>query len=170
MVNNKSRYTATVITISDTASKGNREDISGKVVEDILLENGFHILFKTIVSDDIGEIKNALCKSADEFNTQLVITTGGTGFSKRDNTPEATRAIIHREAQGIAEAIRYYSLQITPRAMLSRGVAGIRNESIIINLPGSPKAVKEGLNYIIESVKHGIDILLNKTNDCARES
>lgn len=164
----ENKYTAAVITVSDKGAAGTREDVSGQVIVDTLVESGFSVLSKTIVPDEADEIKRALY-SACGINANVVLTTGGTGFSKRDITPEATSAVIEREAQGIAEAIRYYSLQITPRAMLSRGVAGIRGESIIVNLPGSPKAVKEALGFILESLKHGIDILKGTAHDCARK-
>ena len=106
---------------------------------------------------------------ADKLNVNLILTTGGTGFSKRDVTPEATLKVITREASGIAEAIRYYSLQSTPRAMLSRAVSGIRGETLIINLPGSPKAVKEALGFIMQTVNHGLEILLGRASECARK-
>ena len=106
---------------------------------------------------------------SDELKVNLVLSTGGTGFSKRDITPEATRDIIEREAPGICEAIRMYSMQITKRAMLSRAVSGIRKETLIVNLPGSPMACKEALDYVLDDIKHGIDILLGTSKDCARK-
>lgn len=163
------KYTAVIITISDSVSKGKREDISGKVIADILSQGGFNVLSMVTVSDDLPQITNALLHATDKLSAQLLLTTGGTGFSKRDNTPEATKSVIQREAQAISQAILHYSLQITPRAMLSRAVSGIRNDSLIINLPGSPKAVKESLDYILDSVKHGIDILQGTSTDCARK-
>ena len=105
---------------------------------------------------------------ADELKVDLILTTGGTGFSKRDVTPEATMRVITRQANGIAEAIRFNSLSITPRAMLSRAVSGIRSDTLIVNMPGSPKAVKESLEYALESINHGLEILTGKANECAR--
>ena len=121
-----------------------------------------------LISDDFEGIKNSLIRVCDQ-NISLVLTTGGTGLSKRDNTPEATKAVIEKEVQGISEAMRYHSLQITPRAMLSRGVSGIRQNSLIINLPGSPKAVRENLEYIIPSLRHGLEILRGEASNCARK-
>ena len=105
---------------------------------------------------------------SDDLKLDLILTTGGTGFSKRDVTPEATRNVVTKLTPGISEAIRYYSLSITKRAMLSRAISGIRNETLIVNLPGSPKAVRESLDYIIDVLDHGLEILKNKTNECAR--
>ena len=105
----------------------------------------------------------------DDLNVNLILTTGGTGFSMRDVTPEATKAILEREALGICEAIRYYSLQITKRAMLSRAVSGIRKQTLIVNLPGSPKACQEALDFVLDEIKHGIDILLGEARECARK-
>ena len=108
-------------------------------------------------------------KMCDNLNVNLLLTTGGTGFSKRDITPEATKSVIEREALGIVEAIRFYSLQITKRAMLSRATSGIRQNTLIINLPGSPKACKEALDFVLDDVKHGIEILLGEAKECARK-
>ena len=110
-----------------------------------------------------------LCELCDEDRADLILTTGGTGFSKRDHTPEATLQAIERNANGISEAMRYHSLQITPRGMLSRGVSGIRKDALIVNMPGSPKAVRECLEYIIDPLKHGLDILKGTTGNCARK-
>lgn len=161
-------YTAAVVTVSDKGYSGEREDVSGRVIVEFLAENAVETVFKTMVPDEAADIKKALIDACGK-NVDLVLTTGGTGFSKRDITPEATMEVIEREASGISEAVRYYSLQITPRAMLSRGVSGIRGESLIVNLPGSPKAVKEALGFILESLKHGMDILKGSAADCARK-
>ena len=107
---------------------------------------------------------------SDELGVNLILTTGGTGFSERDVTPEATRRVLDKLAPGISEAIRYYSLNITKRAMLSRGISGIRNKTLIINLPGSPKAVRESLEYILDSLDHGLEILTGKSSECARNN
>ncbi|MBC8590986.1 MogA/MoaB family molybdenum cofactor biosynthesis protein [Wansuia hejianensis] len=162
-------FTVGIITASDKGYKGQREDISGKVIEDILLEKGYKISNRIIVPDEPKDLKDAIIHMADELKVDLILTTGGTGFSKRDITPEVTTELCDRMANGIAEAIRYYSLSITPRAMLSRGVSGIRKDTLIVNLPGSPKAVKEALEYSLDSIYHGLEILTNSTSDCARK-
>jgi molybdopterin adenylyltransferase len=161
------QYRAAVITLSDTASKGEREDASGVAVEEIVGKEGYEVVFKKIIPDDGDTLTALLCELSDEDKADLILTTGGTGFSKRDNTPEATMRAVERETPGISEAMRYYSLQITPRAMLSRGVSGIRKEALIVNLPGSPKAVRECLEYAIGALTHGIDILKGNTGNCA---
>lgn len=162
-------YRVAVITLSDTASKGERIDESGKVIVEIVENNGFEAVFTTILPDDEDALTQLLCKLCDEDRADLILTTGGTGFSKRDHTPEATLKAIERNANGISEAMRYRSLQITPRGMLSRGVSGIRKEALIINLPGSPKAVRECLEYIIDPLKHGLDILKGTAHNCAEK-
>ena len=161
------QYRAAVITLSDTASKGEREDASGAAVEEIVRKEGYEVVFKKIIPDDGDSLTALLCELSDEDKADLILTTGGTGFSKRDNTPEATMRAVERDTPGISEAMRYYSLQITPRAMLSRGVSGIRKEALIVNLPGSPKAVRECLEYAIGALTHGIDILKGNTGNCA---
>jgi molybdenum cofactor synthesis domain-containing protein len=122
-----------------------------------------------MIPDDLETIKKNFCQIADKDNIDLILTTGGTGFSHRDVTPEATLAVIDRRTPGIPEAMRYLSLQITPRAMLSRAEAGLRNNTLIVNMPGSPKAIKETLEYIMPSVAHGLDILQGNAADCARK-
>ena len=160
---------AAIITMSDSRSKSNEKaDESGAVIKEILEANDYAVVHYELISDDLDGIKNSLIRVCDQ-NISLVLTTGGTGLSKRDNTPEATKAIIEKEVQGISEAMRYHSLQITPRAMLSRGVSGIRQNSLIINLPGSPKAVRENLEYIIPSLRHGLEILRGEASNCARK-
>lgn len=161
-------YTAGIITASDKGSKGEREDLSGAVIEEILENAGYHVRRKTIVPDEVGPLQKEMRYMADRLKLNLIITTGGTGFSPRDITPEATKVVIERETPGISEAIRYYSLSITPKAMLSRGVSGIRGNSLIVNLPGSPKSVRESLEYIIEPLRHGLEILLQEATECAR--
>lgn len=161
------QYRVAVITLSDTASKGEREDVSGQTIADIVTKAGYEVVFRKIIPDDGEELTKLLCELADTDKADLILTTGGTGFSQRDNTPEATRQAIERETPGISEAMRYYSLQITPRAMLSRGVSGIRKEALIVNLPGSPKAVRECLEYAIGALTHGLDILKGNTGNCA---
>jgi molybdopterin adenylyltransferase len=161
------QYRVAVITLSDTASKGEREDVSGQNIADIVTKAGYEVVFRKIIPDDGEELTKLLCELADTDKADLILTTGGTGFSQRDNTPEATMQAIERETPGISEAMRYYSLQITPRAMLSRGVSGIRKEALIVNLPGSPKAVRECLEYAIGALTHGMDILKGNTGNCA---
>lgn len=157
-----------IIISSDKGSKGEREDLSGKVIADIVTSKGYTVKKQIILPDEEDTLSKEMIYMADELNVDLILTTGGTGFSKRDVTPEATLKVCNRLANGIAEAIRYYSLSITPRAMLSRAVSGIRNETLIINLPGSPKAVKESLDYALESIHHGLEILTGKSSECAR--
>ena len=160
---------AAIITMSDSRSQSTEKvDESGAVIKEILEANDYAVVHYELISDDFEGIKNSLIRVCDQ-NISLVLTTGGTGLSKRDNTPEATKAVIEKEVQGISEAMRYHSLQITPRAMLSRGVSGIRQNSLIINLPGSPKAVRENLEDIIPSLRHGLEILRGEASNCARK-
>lgn len=162
-------YRVAVITLSDTASRGERIDESGKVIAEIAQKNGFEVVFTKILPDEGDMLSQLLCELCDEDRADLILTTGGTGFSKRDHTPEATLEVIERNANGISEAMRYHSLQITPRGMLSRGVSGIRKDALIVNMPGSPKAVRECLEYIIGPLTHGLDILKGTTGNCARK-
>ena len=162
-------FTVGIITSSDKGYNGEREDKSGKVIEEIVSENGFKVIKKVVLPDEKTLLENEMINMCDNLNVNLLLTTGGTGFSKRDITPEATKAVIEREALGIVEAIRFYSLQITKRAMLSRATSGIRKNTLIINLPGSPKACKEALDFVLEDIKHGIEILLGKAKECARK-
>lgn len=162
-------FTAFVITVSDKGSTGERVDESGEVIVKILKENGYDVLEKIIIPDEQNIIEEKLKYASDELNANLILTTGGTGFSKRDVTPEATLNVATKNAFGISDAIRQYSLSITKRAMLSRAVSVIRNNTLIINLPGSPKAVNESLEYIIGSVDHGLKILLGTASECARK-
>ena len=162
-------FTVGIITSSDKGYSGEREDKSGEVIEEIVSENGFKVVKKVVLPDEKTLLENEMINMCDNLNVNLLLTTGGTGFSKRDITPEATKAVIEREALGIVEAIRFYSLQITKRAMLSRATSGIRKNTLIINLPGSPKACKEALDFVLDDVKHGIEILLGKAKECARK-
>lgn len=157
-----------IITSSDKGSRGEREDLSGPAIAELVHGKGYEVVSQITVPDEKETLMDSMIHMADELKVDLILTTGGTGFSKRDVTPEATKSICERDANGIAEAIRYYSLSITPRAMLSRAVSGIRGDTLIINLPGSPKAVKEALDYALDSIHHGLEILTNKTSDCAR--
>ena len=162
-------FTVGIITSSDKGYVGEREDKSGAVIEEIVNEKGFKVVKKVVLPDEKDLLEKEMINMCDELKVNLLLTTGGTGFSKRDVTPEATKSVIEREAPGIVEAIRYYSLQITKRAMLSRAVSGIRKDTLIINLPGSPKACKEALDFVLDDVKHGIEILLGEAKDCARK-
>jgi len=159
--------TAVVITVSDKCSAGLRTDESGPAVAELLREAGYAVHAQEIVPDEQVLIEAALIQAADS-SVALIVTTGGTGFSPRDVTPEATIAVCTRMAPGIAEAMRMQSLQITPRAMLSRAVCGIRGRSVILNLPGSPKAARENLSFVLESLAHGLDILNETASECAR--
>jgi len=161
-------YSFGIITASDKGAIGKREDISGKTIQNIMESNGYKMERYVILPDEKDQISRELITMSDERNINVILTTGGTGFAKRDVTPEATKAVLDKEVPGIAEAIRSYSLGITKRAMLSRAVSGIRGNSLIINLPGSPKAVEESLLYIIEELKHGLDILSSNDSECAR--
>ncbi|MBU3133565.1 MogA/MoaB family molybdenum cofactor biosynthesis protein [Clostridium gasigenes] len=162
-------YTVGIITSSDKGYAGEREDKSGQVIKDIVEANGFKVKKYIVLPDDKEMLVSEFKYMSDELDVNLILSTGGTGFSVRDITPEATKMIIEREAPGICEAIRWYSLQITKRAMLSRAVSGIRGKTLIVNLPGSPKACKEALDFVLEDIKHGIDILLGEAIECARK-
>ncbi len=157
-----------IITVSDKGAAGLREDLSGEVIRELMTEAGYEVIEKVIIPDEVDQLKEQMIKWADNDSCELILTTGGTGFSPRDFTPEATKAIIDRDVPGIPEAMRAYSLTITPKAMLSRAAAGIRKQTLIINLPGSPKAVKESLVYILPPLKHGIEIMTGQTGECAR--
>ncbi len=162
-------YTVGIITSSDKGYAGEREDKSGALVKEIVEANGFEVVKYIVLPDDQTMLEQEFKYMCDELNVNLILSTGGTGFSKRDITPEATKAVIEREAPGICEAIRYYSLQITKRAMLSRAVSGLRKDTLIVNLPGSPKACQEALDFVLDDIKHGIDILLGEAKECARK-
>lgn len=163
------KLTVAVITLSDKGFKGEREDESGPAIVTILKEAGYEIVETMILPDEQKEIERNLIRLADQRQVNLILTTGGTGFSIRDCTPEATIAVATRNAPGIAEAIRYGSMNITKRAMLGRGASVIRNETIIVNFPGSKKAVIESLGFIIDELEHGIRILKGSSSDCARK-
>lgn len=164
------KYNAAVITMSDSRSDGSKLDLSGNEVERILQENGWDVVYRTIIKDDFDDIVDELKKCSDELHIPLIITNGGTGFSQRDVTPEATKAVIEKEVPGISEAMRTKSNEITPRGMLSRGVSGIRGYSLIINLPGSPKAVRECLSYVISPIRHGVEVLIGEAKMCGEDN
>ena len=159
---------AAVITVSDKGYRGERVDTSGPAVCAMLKEHGFEISYTSIVPDEFDMIQAELRKCADDLKIPLVLTTGGTGFSPRDVTPEATLDVVERETRGIPEAMRAESLKITPRGCLSRSAAGIRGRTLIVNLPGSEKAAKENLNAVLSAFVHGLDMLASSGSaDCA---
>lgn len=160
-------YTAAVITISDKGAAGLREDTSGPAICEKLEERGWSVAHRSTVPDEPLQIRTELVRCADELCVNLVLTSGGTGFSKRDVTPEATLEVVERRTPGIPEAMRAESMRITPRGMLSRQEAGIRGDTLIVNLPGSKKAALECLNAIADSVQHGVDMLLGTAAECA---
>jgi molybdenum cofactor synthesis domain-containing protein len=150
-----------VLTISDRSSAGIRSDLSGPKIIEFLQKNNYEVTFYDIVPDEISRIKEKLIYISDELNIPLIFTTGGTGFTPRDVTPEATKLVIDKEAPGISDYIRQKSIAITPHAMLSRGISGIRKTSLIINLPGSPKAAVESIDFILETIPHAIELIQN---------
>jgi len=152
-----------IITVSDACSRGEREDLSGVALADLVADVGGVIVERRVVSDDLEPLAETLDQFAARDDVNLILTTGGTGFGPRDNTPEAARRIIEREAQGLSEAMRAETLKQTPMAMISRGVSGIRSGTLIINLPGSPKAVRESFAVIKPVLSHAIDLISGKT-------
>ena len=158
---------AAIITSSDSGYAGEREDLSGPVIAEMLTEAGYEVVSLIVLPDDRKMLEEEMKAVCDEDRADLLLTTGGTGFSPRDVMPEATAAVSERMVPGIPEAMRYYSLQITPRAMLSRAAAGIRKGTLIVNLPGSPKAVRECLEYILPALGHGLEILRGEAKNCA---
>lgn len=161
-------FTAAWITLSDKGAAGEREDKSGPLIGTMLTEAGYNVVESVLIPDEPAMLKAQLIRLADQRQVNVIITTGGTGFAPRDRTPEATEEACDRMAPGIAEALRAYSITKTPRGMLSRGVAGIRKQTLIINLPGSPKAVSECMEYLLTSLGHGLEMLLERSGECAR--
>lgn len=186
------RYKVGIITLSDKGSQGLREDKSGPAIRQMLETDGgdsdgcgtkdngtddrgqkgsrYQVVEELLLPDEPEQLKAALIRMSDEYGLDLILTTGGTGFSPRDRTPEATMEVATRNAPGIAEYMRAKSFEITPKAMLSRGVSVIRNATLIINLPGSPKAVRENLGFILPALDHGLDILLGRDGECGSET
>ena len=162
-------FTAAWITLSDKGAKGEREDKSGPLIGEILTEAGYNVVEGLLIPDGIEELSKQLIRLADQRQVNVIFTTGGTGFSERDLTPEATIAVCDRMTPGIAEAIRAYSMTKTPTAMLSRAAAGMRKKTLIINLPGSPKAVRECMEFLMHPLEHGLEIMLGRTGECARQ-
>ncbi|MDT3699284.1 MAG: MogA/MoaB family molybdenum cofactor biosynthesis protein [Thermincola sp.] len=162
-------YKVGIITASDKGSRGEREDLSAQVIREEIAKIGGEVLEYVVIPDEQELIQKQLIEYADIKKLDLVLTTGGTGFSPRDVTPEATLAVVDRLVPGIPEVMRMESSKITSRAMLSRAAAGIRKMTLIINLPGSPKAVKENLEWILPALPHGLDILKGTASECARK-
>lgn len=161
-------YHAAVLTVSDRSFRGERPDEGGPLVAEILKNAGYEVVTATIVPDKQAQIEEKLREISDTGTVQLLVTTGGTGFAPRDVTPEATLAVCDRLTPGIPEAMRYASMQVTSRAMLSRAQAGIRKGTLIINLPGSPKAAKENLEAVLPALSHGLEMLSGRPADCAK--
>lgn len=157
-----------IITLSDSGYAGQREDKSGPLVRAMAEEAGYQVVHTALLPDGVEPLAGELKRLCDGGLADLVLTTGGTGFSSTDLTPEATLSVVERPAPGIAEAMRWQSLQITPRAMLSRAAAGIRGRTLIVNLPGSPKAVRECLTFILPALGHGLEMLRGTAGNCAR--
>jgi molybdenum cofactor synthesis domain-containing protein len=160
---------AGIITASDKGHAGERIDESGRLLAKILQNMGAEVVDYVVVPDERSIISSNMKRMSDELGIDLILTTGGTGFSPRDVTPEATLDVIDRNVPGIPEAMRAASLRITPHAMLSRAVSGIRNQTLIINLPGSPRGVQECMDIILPAIPHGIQILKGQTGECARK-
>lgn len=158
---------AAVITVSDKGYAGEREDLSGPAAVEILKQYGYEVVETVLIPDEQKQIERELCRLSDSRQVDLILTSGGTGFSMRDRTPEATLAVAHRLVPGISEAIRAGSMALTKRAMLGRGQSVLRNRSLIINLPGSPKAVRESLSFIMDTLEHGLRILRGEAFECA---
>ena len=153
--------------MSDSGAKGEREDKAGPEIVKAMEDLGYKVGETHIVSDDREGLAKLMAEIADGGRAQLILTTGGTGFSPRDNTPEATMDVAEKMVPGIPEAMRAYSMTITPRGMLSRGTAAIRKQTLIVNLPGSPKAVRENLEVLVPALGHGIEILIGAAVNCA---
>ena len=161
-------YRVWIITSSDKGFRGEREDLTTPVVREIILAAGYCDAGYTLLPDDQERLEKELRRICDEGLADLVLTSGGTGFSPRDRMPEATQAVAERLVPGITEAMRSLSMNVTKRAMLSRAVSAIRGKTLIVNLPGSPKAARENLSFIIHELRHGLDILTNRDGDCAQ--
>lgn len=162
-------FGAAVLTASDRGARGEREDKSGKVIQEIIQRLGGEVLEYAMVPDDLESIQEKLIYFSDKLKAEVILTTGGTGLSPRDNTPEATLSVIEKKVPGLAEVMRAESLKKTPHAMLSRAVCGVRGSSLIINLPGSPKAVRECLEVIETALPHAIELMKGRVSDCAQE-
>ena len=162
-------FKAAILTASDKGSRGERVDLSGPAIQEMIEPEGYTVTEYKIVPDDQETLEKEMKRIADEGIADIIFTTGGTGFSMRDVTPEATIAVSDRLVPGIPEAMRAYSMTITNKAMLSRAAAGIRKQTLIVNMPGSPKAVKDSLEFILPPLRHGLEILLGEASECARK-
>ncbi len=162
------KHRVSIITLSDKAYNKERIDTSSEVIKKIMLEKNYEVVSKTILPDEKEALENLLIKICDSNKADLILTTGGTGLSQRDITPEATKQVITKEVPGLSEAIRYQTMKYTNKAMLTRGVSGIRKNTLIINFSGSPIAVEEQLNSIVDVLKHGLDTLIGISSECAR--
>lgn len=165
----KSMYKVAILTISDRGSKGEREDSSGPLIQEMIKDLPGMVIHYEIIPDEKEMIVEALKKSADQLKADLIFTTGGTGLSPRDVTPDATWKVIEKEVPGFSEAMRAESLKKTPHAMISRAVTGIRGESLIVNLPGSPKSVRENLSVILPALPHALSKLKGDPSECGQE-
>ena len=166
MEKNGAPVSVAILTASDRSSRGERDDLSGVVISEIVTGQGWEVAFYGIVPDDRFLLKEEMCRLADEMKVSLILTTGGTGLAPKDFTPEATLDVIDKEVPGLAEAMRKASMEKTPHAMLSRAVSGLRGETLIVNLPGSPRAVRECLEVILPAIPHAAELLRGTVADC----
>ena len=156
-----------ILTSSDRCSRGERPDLSGPALAELVIANGWKVACTTIVADDLDVLRETFATWADGGELDIILTTGGTGFSPRDVTPDATREVIERELPGMAEAMRRQSMTVTPHAMISRALVGIRGRTLIINLPGSPKGARENLNVLLPALTHAIEKIKGDQSECA---
>jgi len=161
-------FKVAIITISDRGSKGEREDLSGPLIREMVKDLPAEVIHYEIIPDEKEVIIEALKRSSDELKADLILTTGGTGLSPRDVTPDATSKVIDKEVPGFSEAMRAESLKETPHAMISRAVSGIRGSTLIVNLPGSPKSVKENLSVILPALPHALSKLKGDPSECGQ--
>lgn len=160
-------FTCAILTASDKGARGEREDESCRVIREMIEAAGGRIVAYDVVPDDLAALRDKMIEYADKLKVNLVLTTGGTGLSPRDNTPEATLAVIEKQVPGIPEAMRAFGLQKTPHAMLSRAVCGVRRQTLIINLPGSPRAVRENLGVVMPALPHALEVVCGLAANCA---
>jgi molybdopterin adenylyltransferase len=163
-------YRAAAITVSDKGYAGQREDKSGPLLQELLRSQGYEVVYHAIVPDDKGQIAALLRHLADNSGADLIVTTGGTGAAPRDVTPEATASVIERPVPGISETLRAKSLEKTKTAMLSRGIAGVRGTSLVVNMPGSEKAVRESFEIVLPVLEHAVELIHGRVKDCGRSN